>query len=355
MSAFAVRSHFGEAEVGLCEAILSERPVGGPPVAPGLCPLSAGPGFSRWIVLPALPLAAPALPIVLSIVSSRRVEMDGLPLSGRAIRSVRLGSALFELSTGAVPTVGPGAGCFASGGVSCFLVSVVLVMVLVLPGSGVCGFGEEGATGVPPGGEYGFLTMTGLMIRLVAAELVLLFEPVAGGVGADGVDGLLTMIGPPMRLERPTVRVLDEEYGGLVGVGAAGADAGPLDGVRTADGDCGCAGVERLGAVMVGGRLGVTLVGGLFGIVAGGELGAIRLGAGALGLGVLLEPPRDEEECEPGPDGPFATRVGAGAFTATAGCEALGVSLATVVAGGVFMAGLGVFEGAGAVWGGACC
>ena len=231
----------------------------------------------------------------------------------------------------------------------------MLVMVLVLLGSGVGGFDEEGAAGVLPGGEYGFLTITGLMIRLVVAELVPLFEPVAGGVGAEGVDGLLTMTGPPMRLERPTVRVPDEEDGGFVRVGAAGADAGPLDGARTPDGDCGCAGVERLGAVIVGGRLGVVLVGGLLGIVAGGELGAIRLGAGALGLGVLLEPPRDEEECEPGPDGALATAVGAGVFTATAGWEALGVSLATVVAGGAFTAGLGVFEGAGAVWGGACC
>ena len=42
-------------------------------------------------------------------------------------------------------------------------------------------------------------------------------------------------------------------------------------------------------------------------------------------------------------------------FTATAGWEALGVSLTTVAAGGAFTAGLGVFEGAGAVWGGACC
>jgi hypothetical protein len=135
------------------------------------------------------------------------------------------------------------------------------------------------------------------MMRLVVAELVPLFEPVAAGVGADGVDGLLTMIGAPMRLERPTVRVPDEEDGGCVGVGATGADAGPLDGARTADGDCGCGSVERLGAVMVGGRLGAVLVGGLLGAAAaGGELGAIRLGAGALGLGVLLEPPRDEEE-----------------------------------------------------------
>jgi len=196
-----------------------------------------------------------------------------------------------------VPVVGPGAGCFASGGVSCFLVSVVLVMVLVLLGSGVSCFGEEGAAGVLPGGEYSFLTITGLMIRLVVAELVLLFEPVAGGVGADGVDGLLTMIGAPMRLERPTVRAPDEKDGGFVGVGVTGADAGPLDGARTADGDCGCAGVERLGAVIVGDRLGAVLVGGLLGAAAaGGELGAIRLGAGALGLGVLLEPPRDEEE-----------------------------------------------------------
>lgn len=81
--------------------------------------------------------------------------------------------------------VGPGAGCFTSGGVSCFLASLVLVMVLVLLGSGVCGFDEEGAAGVLPGGEYGFLTMTGFIIRLVAAGLVPLFEPVAGGVGAD--------------------------------------------------------------------------------------------------------------------------------------------------------------------------
>ncbi len=81
--------------------------------------------------------------------------------------------------------IGAGAGCFTSGGVSCFLVSFVLVMVLVLLGSGVCGFDEEGAAGVLPGGAYGFLTMTGLIIRLVVAELVLLFEPVAGGVGAD--------------------------------------------------------------------------------------------------------------------------------------------------------------------------
>jgi len=314
--------------------------------------------------------------------------MDGLPLSGRAIRRVRLDSAVFELSTGAVPMVGPGAGCLASGGVSCFLVSVVPAMVLVLLGSGVCGFDEKGAAGVLPGGEYGFLTITGLMMRLVVAGLVLLFEPVAGGVGADGIDGLLTMTGPPMRLERPTVRVPDEEDGGFVGVGAAGADAGPLDGARTADGDCRCAGEGRLGAVIVGDRLGVVLVGGLLGAVvaggelgamrlgavvvgdrpgvvlvggllgaaaAGGELGAIRLGAGALGLGVLLEPPRDEEECEPGPDGALATGVGAGALTATAGCEALGVSLAAGVAGGAFTAGLGVFEGDGAVWGGACC
>jgi len=108
---------------------------------------------------------------------------------------------------------------------------------------------------------------------------------------------LLTMTGPPMRLERPIMRVLDEENGGLVGVGATGADAGPPDGARTAGGDCGCAGVERLGAVMVGGRLGVVLVGGLLGAAAaGGELGAVRLGAGALGLWVLLKPPRDEEE-----------------------------------------------------------
>jgi len=114
--------------------------------------------------------------------------------------------------------VGPGAGCFTSGGVSCFLVSVVLVMVLVLLGSGVCGFDEDGATGVLPGGEYGFLTITGLMMRLVVVVLVLLFEPVAGGVGADGVDGLLTMIGAPMRLERPPVRAPDEEDGGFVGV-----------------------------------------------------------------------------------------------------------------------------------------
>jgi len=132
-----------------------------------------------------LPLAVPVLPILLSIVSSRRVEMDGLPLSGRAIRPVRLGSAVFEPSTGAVPVVGLGAGCFASGGAKCFFVSVVLVMVLVLLGSGVCGFGEEGTAGVLPGEAYGFLTMTGLMMRLVVAELVLLFEPVAGGVGAD--------------------------------------------------------------------------------------------------------------------------------------------------------------------------
>jgi hypothetical protein len=222
--------------------------------------------------------------------------MDGLPLSGRAIRPVRLGSAVFELSTGAVPVVGPGAGCFTSGGASSFLVSVLPVLVLLLLGSGVCGFDEEGVAGVLPGEAYGFLTITGLMMRLVAAELVLLFEPVAGGAGAEGVDGLLTMIGAPTRLERPPVRVPDEEDGGLVGVGAAGADAGPLDGARTADGDCGCAGVERLGAVIVGGRLGVVLVGGLLGIIAGGELGAVRLGAGALGLGVLLEPPRDEDE-----------------------------------------------------------
>jgi hypothetical protein len=67
----------------------------------------------------------------------------------------------------------------------CFFVSVVLVMVLVLLGSGVCGFGEEGTAGVLPGEAYGFLTMTGLMMRLVVAELVLLFEPAAGGVGAD--------------------------------------------------------------------------------------------------------------------------------------------------------------------------
>lgn len=205
--------------------------------------------------------------------------------------------------------------------------------------------------------------MTGLMVRLVVAELVLLFEPVVGGVGADGADGLLTMIGAPTRLERPTVRLPDEEDGGFIGVGAAGADAGPLDGARTVGGDCGCAGVERLGAVMVGGRLGVMLVGGLLGAAGGGgELGAARLGAGVLGLGVLLEPPRDEEEREPGPDGPLATAVGAGAFTATAGCEVFGVSLATAVAGGAFAAGLGVFEGDGPsagspkwdVWG-ACC
>ncbi len=159
-----------------------------------------------------------------------------------------------------------------------------------------------------------------------------------------------------MRFERPTVRAPDEEDGGLVCVGAAGADAGLLDGARTAGGDCGCAGVERLGAVMVGGRLGVVLVGGLLGAVAaGGELGAVRLGAGALGLGVLLEPPREEEECEPGPDGALATAVGAGALTATAGCEALGASLTAGVAGGALAAGVGVFEGAGAVWGGACC
>jgi len=282
--------------------------------------------------------------------------MDGLPLSGRAIRRVRLDSAVFELSTGAVPMVGPGAGCLASGGVSCFLVSVVPAMVLVLLGSGVCGFDEKGAAGVLPGGEYGFLTITGLMMRLVVAGLVLLFEPVAGGVGADGIDGLLTMTGPPMRLERPTVRVPDEEDGGFVGVGAAGADAGPLDGARTADGDCRCAGEGRLGAVIVGDRLGVVLVGGLLGVVlAGAGLGAVRLGAGALGLWVLLKPPRDEEEREPSPDGALAMGVGAGAFTATAGCDALGVSLATVVAGGAFAAGLGVFEGDGAVWGGACC
>ena len=357
VSAFAVRSHFGEAEVGLCEAILSERPVGGPPASLSLGALfSPGRKFSGWVALPPLPLAVLVLPILLSVVSSRRVEMDGLPLSGRAIRSVRLGSAVFELSTEAVPAIGPGAGCFTSGGVRCFLVSVVLVMVLVLLGSGVCGLGEEGTAGVLPGGAYGFLTMTGLIIRLVAVELVPLFEPVAGGVGADGVDGLLTMIGPPMRLERPIVRVPDEENGGLAGVGATGADAGPLDGLRTVGGDCGCAGVGRLRVVIVGGRLGVVPVGGLLGaVVAGGELGAVRLGAGVLGLGVLLEPPRDEEKCEPGPDGALATRVGAGAFTATAGCEALGVSLAIVVAGGAFAAGLGVFEGAGAVWGGACC
>ena len=65
------------------------------------------------------------------------------------------------------------------------MVSVVPAMVLVLLGSGVCGFDEEGAAGVLPGGEYGFLTMTGLMMRLVVAGLVPLFEPVAGGVGAD--------------------------------------------------------------------------------------------------------------------------------------------------------------------------
>ena len=100
-----------------------------------------------------------------------------------------------------------------------------------------------------------------------------------------------------MRLERPALLAPDEEDGGCVGVGATGADAGPLDGARTADGDCGCAGVERLGAVIVGGRLGVVLVGGLLGVVlAGAGLGAVRLGAGALGLWVLLEPPRDEEE-----------------------------------------------------------
>jgi len=285
-----VRSHFGEAEVGLCTAILSERPVEGSLASPSLGALFS-PG------LPPLLLAVPVLAIVLSVVSSRRAEMDGLPLSGRAIRSVRLGTAVFELSTEAVPVVGPEAGCFTSGGVSCFLPPAVLVMVLLLFGSGVCGFDEDGAAGVLPGGEYGFLTITGLMMRLVVVVLVLLFEPVAGGVGADGVDGLLTMIGAPMRLERPPVRAPDEEDGGLVGVGAAGADTGPLDGARTADGDCGCAGVERLGAVMVGGRLGAVLVGGLLGAAAaGGELGAIRLGAGALGLGVLLEPPRDEEE-----------------------------------------------------------
>jgi hypothetical protein len=177
------------------------------------------------------------------------------------------------------------------------LVSVVPVMVLVLLGSGVCGFDEEGAAGVLPGGEYGFLTMTGLMMRPVVAELVLLFGLVDGGVGADGVDGLLTMTGAPMRLERPTVRLPDEEDGDFGTDGAAGADTEPLDGARTPDGDCGCAGAERLGAVMVGGRLGAVLVGGLLGAaVAGGELGAVRLGAGALGLGVLLEPPREEEE-----------------------------------------------------------
>jgi hypothetical protein len=229
-------------------------------------------------------------------------------------------------------------------------------MVLVLLGSGVCRFGEGRAAGVLPGREYGFLTITGLMMRLVVAELVLLFEPVAGGVGAEGVDGLFTMTGPPMRLERPTVRVPDEEDGGLVGVGATGVDAGPLDGARTADGECGCAGVGRLRVVIVGGRLGVALVGGLLGVVlAGAGLGAVRLGAGALGLWVLLKPPRDEEECEPGPDGALATGVGAGVFTATAGWEALGLCLAAVVAGGAFAAGLGVFEGDGAVWGGACC
>ena len=48
VSAFPVRSHFGEAEVGLCTGVLSERPVGGPPASPGLGPLfSPGPGFSR--------------------------------------------------------------------------------------------------------------------------------------------------------------------------------------------------------------------------------------------------------------------------------------------------------------------
>ena len=81
--------------------------------------------------------------------------------------------------------VGPGAGCLASGGVSCFLVSIVPVMVLVLLGSGVCGFGDDRVAGVLPGEAYGFLTMTGLMMRLVVAELVLLFELVVGGVGAD--------------------------------------------------------------------------------------------------------------------------------------------------------------------------
>jgi len=100
-----------------------------------------------------------------------------------------------------------------------------------------------------------------------------------------------------MRLERPALLAPDEEDGGCVGVGPTGADAEPLDGERTADGDCRCAWEERLGAVMVGGRLGAVLVGGLLGAAAaGGELGAIRLGAGALGLGVLLSPPRDEEE-----------------------------------------------------------
>ena len=87
MSAFPVCSHFGEAEVGLCTAILSERPVGGSPALPGLGALfSLGRRFSGWVVLPPLPLVVPVLPILLSIVSSRRVEMDGLPLSGRAIR-----------------------------------------------------------------------------------------------------------------------------------------------------------------------------------------------------------------------------------------------------------------------------
>jgi len=87
VSVFPVRSHFGEAEVGLCTAILSERPVGGSPASPILGALfSPGPDFSGWIVLPPLPLAVLVLPILLSIVSSRRVEMDGLPLSGRAIR-----------------------------------------------------------------------------------------------------------------------------------------------------------------------------------------------------------------------------------------------------------------------------
>jgi hypothetical protein len=87
VSAFPVRSHFGEAEVGLCTAVLSERPVEGSLASPGLGALfSPGRDFSGWIVLPPLLLAVPVLAIVLSIVSSRRAEMDGLPLSGRAIR-----------------------------------------------------------------------------------------------------------------------------------------------------------------------------------------------------------------------------------------------------------------------------
>lgn len=47
--------------------------------------------------------------------------------------------------------VGPVPGCFASGVARCFFVSVVPVMVLLLLGSDVCGFGEDGAAGVLPG------------------------------------------------------------------------------------------------------------------------------------------------------------------------------------------------------------